>query len=533
MVGYLYTSFTRHEEKFDAIIIGSGIGGLSVAAMLAKAGKKVLVLERHYILGGYTHFFRRCGYTWDVGLHYVGQVHIQGTFLNKAFRYISNEKLRWAPLDDVYDKAVFGDTVYNFPRGKENLKAQLKKYFPSVQDQTSIDAYFQLLGEVENIGVSYYIEKVLPPVLAKVIGPALRRTVLRYSDQTTLEALQKITDNEQLIGVLTAQYGDYGLSPSQSSFYMHALLANHYMDGAGYPVGGAGSIAQTIIPVIDSGGGAALYQAEVAQIIVQNNRAIGVTMADGKSIYADTIISDAGIHNTYSKLLPPAVVKQHRLDEQLQQLTPSGAHMGLYVGIKESPESLHLPRCNYWIFPPEYNHEFHQQRYQDLDSPIPVAYVSFPAAKDPESQKRHPGRSTAEVIIIVPYTWFAKWEHTQWRKRGEDYEQMKQRVAKRMFEQLYRVAPQLKDVIDYYDISSPLSTKRFTNHPFGEIYGIAHTPKRFRQEFLKPHTPVKHLYLTGQDVMIASIAGGLMGGLLCASVILKKNMMWHIQRTIK
>lgn len=533
MAGQPYTRFDRHNEQFDTIVIGSGIGGLSVGAMLAKAGKKVLILEKHYTLGGYTHLFRRRGYAWDVGLHYVGQVHIPGTFLNKAFRYITNEKLEWAPLDDVYDKAVFGDEVYEFPRGKENLKAKLKEYFPAAEDQASIDAYFQLLSEVEHVGVGYYVEKVLPPALANIFGDRLRRKVLKYSDLITLDVLRSITKNEKLIGVLTAQYGDYGLQPSQSSFYMHALLANHYMDGAGYPVGGAGSIAENVVPVIEASGGAAVHQAEVTQIIVKDNKAIGVTLADGKSIYADTIISDAGIHNTYATLLPDAVAKQHHLEEQLKQLTPSGAHMGLYVGVKESPESLNLPRCNYWIFPPEYNHAVNQARYTSLDSQIPVAYVSFPAAKDPESQKLHPGRSTVEVIIIVPYEWFKKWEGTEWRKRGEEYQQMKERVAEQMFEQLYRVAPQLRGKIDCYDISSPLSTKKFTSHPFGEIYGTAHTPKRFRQKFLKPHTPVKNLYLTGQDVMIASIAGGLMGGLLCASAVLKRDMMGKIKRTIK
>jgi all-trans-retinol 13,14-reductase len=159
--------------------------------------------------------------------------------------------------------------------------------------------------------------------------------------------------------------------------------------------------------------------------------------------------------------------------------------------------------------------------------------VSFPAAKDPASQTHHPGRTTVEVIIIVPYQWFKLWEGTEWRQRGEDYQAMKERVAEQMFACLYRVAPQLKGKVEHYEVSSPLSTKKFTNHPFGEIYGVAHTPKRFRQAFLRPQTPVKNLYLTGQDVMIASIAGGLMGGLLCASAILKKNMMGVIKRSIQ
>lgn len=533
MSATLYSSFKSPAEPFDVIVIGSGIGGLSAAAILSKAGKKVLVLEKHFVVGGYTHVFSRKGYTWDVGLHYVGQVHIQGTLLNKVFRYISDEQLKWAPLNDVYDRAVFGETVYEFPRGREKLKAKLKTYFPAAEDQHSIDLYFKLLEEVEHLGISYYIEKIIPDWMARLVGSVLRRKVLKYSDQTTLSVLHGLTKNEKLIGVLTMQYGDYGLPPADSSFYMHGLLANHYMDGAGYPVGGAGSLARTVIPVIEASGGLVLLMAEVKQVVVKNNTAVGVEMADGKSIFAKYIISDTGVINTFSQLLPPEVATQHHVEEKLSKLTSSMAHMGLYVGVKESPESLHLPKCNYWVFPEEYNHQVSQSRYKNIDSELPVAYVSFPAAKDPDWATTHPGRSTIEVIILVPYEWFAKWEHTSWKKRGPEYEALKERVAQQMFERLYRVAPQVKGKIDFYEVSTPLTTKKFMSHAKGEIYGVAHTPQRFRQRFLKPQTPVKHLFMTGQDVLIASIAGGMMGGLLCASTILKKNMLWEILRKVK
>lgn len=504
-----------------------------MAALLSKEGKKVLLLERHYAIGGYTHSFKRKGYEWDTGLHYVGQVHIDGTTLNKVFRYISNGALRWDPLDDAYDRVIFGDKTYEFVRGRENLKAKIKKYFPAEQDQQAIDRYFELLKKIERIGAGYYIEKVIPSFLAKIFGSWLRRRVLKYSDRTTLSVLRSLTDNEKLIGVLTAQYGDYGLLPSESSFYMHALLANHYMDGAGYPAGGSASIARAVVPAIEEHGGTALYNAEVNEIIVENNKATGVKMADGKVIRADLVISDAGIFNTYLRLLPSAVQTKHHLAEKLEKLKPAAAHMGLYIGIKESSESLNLPKCNYWIFPPEYNHEKSRSRYRNFADEIPVAFVSFPSAKDSAWSAKNPDKSTVEVIIIVPYEWFSRWEKSDWKKRAADYEKMKRQVAEQMFELLYRVAPQLKGKIDFYEVSTPLSTRKFMNYSKGEIYGLAHTPQRFRQEFLKPHTPVKNLFLTGQDVMIASIAGGLMGGVLCASAILKKDVLHHVNKAIK
>ncbi|MEY8198054.1 MAG: hypothetical protein RPS47_02310, partial [Colwellia sp.] len=348
------------------------------------------------------------------------------------------------------------------------------------------------------------------------------------------EVLRGITDNAKLIGVLTAQYGDYGLEPSKSSFYMHTLLVNHYMEGAAYPVGGASKFAECIVPIIEQSGGMALKQAEVDEIIVEQNSAIGVRMKkDGEALYANTIISAAGIVSTYSELLSKEVSKSHELDKLLDELEPATAHVGLYIGIKESSTALALKKCNYWIFPRQYDHDKGRAEYQDFNATIPVSFVSFPSAKDPSAEKTHPDRTTAEVIMLLPYDWFTKWENTKWKKRGEEYKALKEELAQQMFEQLYRVAPQLKGKIDYYEVSTPLSTRHFSQHKQGEIYGIAHSPQRFQQKFLRVHTPVKNLFLSGQDVITGSIAGGTMAGLLCASTILKEHLLWTVNKKIK
>jgi all-trans-retinol 13,14-reductase len=530
---YIKSAQTKSARTFDVIIIGSGTGGMSAASFLAQAGKHVLLLEQHDVLGGFTHTFERSGYIWDIGLHYVGQAHIDGSVLNKVFRYISKDNLKWAPLDDVYDRVLFDNNEYQFPKGRNNLKAKLKEYFPAEKDRISINRYFSLLNKVKNLGSGYYLEKTLPSFLSNVFGDFLRRSTLKISDKTTLEVLSEITDNSKLIGVVTAQYGDYGLEPSKSSFYMHALLANHYMEGAAYPVGGASKFAECVASIIDDSGGVALTQADVDEVIVENNSAIGIRMKDGESFYAKTIISAAGIANTYSHLLPKDVSKRHGLDKLLDELEPAIAHVGLYVGIKESASTLALKKCNYWIYPQQFDHDKGRADYQDFNATIPVSFVSFPSAKDPLAEKTHPGRATAEVIMLVPYDWFTKWEGTKWQKRGEEYNALKEKLAHQMFGQLYRVAPHLKGKIDYYEVSTPLSTRHFSQHKQGEIYGIEHSPQRFRQKSLRIHTPIKNLLLTGQDVMTASIAGGTMSGLLCASTILKRNLLWTVNKKIK
>ena len=522
---YMRSSPTNKARFFDAIVIGSGMGGLSTASFLAQAGKRILVLEQHKTIGGFTHSFARGSYRWDVGLHYVGQVHVQGSLLNKVFRYITNNKLQWEQLDDIYDRAIFGTVEYHFPRGRKNLQKKLKEYFPDAVDQQSIDRYFYLLSQVASLGVGYYLEKALPSLLAPLARFFLQKKTHAFSDKTTLEVLKTITDNSKLIGVLTAQYGDYGLPPGQSSFYMHALLANHYMDGAAYPVGGASAIAEKIVPIIEAADGMALSGAQVANVIVEKNRAVGVRMLDGEKFFAGAIISTAGMVNTYTQLLSAQTIKYHALDRVVRRLPPSTAHVALYVGFKHSAEALGLPKCNYWVYPDAYDHDAARAAYKDVDAVLPVAFVSFPSAKDPEAKIRRPDRAVAEVVILLPYHWFEKWRGTALHDRGPAYETLKAALAAKMLEQLYKVAPQLKGKVDYYEVSTPLTTQYFSAHPSGEIYGVEHTPARFRQNILRVQTQVKDLYLAGQDVMTASIAGSAISGLLCASVILKKNLL--------
>ena len=104
-----FWSKKRPEEIYDAIVIGSGMGGMTTAAMLSKLGKKVLVLEQHYVPGGFTHTFRRKGYEWDVGVHYIGGVGSPETSTYKLFDHVTGGALRWVTMGDVYDRIAIGD----------------------------------------------------------------------------------------------------------------------------------------------------------------------------------------------------------------------------------------------------------------------------------------------------------------------------------------------------------------------------------------------------------------------------------------
>jgi all-trans-retinol 13,14-reductase len=201
----------------------------------------------------------------------------------------------------------------------------------------------------------------------------------------------------------------------------------------------------------------------------------------------------------------------------------------LYIGLKGSPEELGLPKTNYWIYPDDADHDTCINRYlENIEEPFPLVYISFPAAKDPDWSNRYPGRSTIDIITLLPFDQFVKWEGSRWKKRGSEYEALKEKITQRLLEVLYRQLPQVKGKVDYHELSTPLTTQHFINYERGEIYGLDHSPSRFRQSFLRPRTPIKNFYLTGQDMVTAGIGGALFSGVLTVAAMTGKNVMKRV-----
>jgi phytoene dehydrogenase-like protein len=518
------------DERFDAIVIGSGIGGLSVAALLAKhARKRVLVLERHYTAGGFTHVFRRPGYEWDVGVHYIGEVHNPESATRKMFDHVTEGRLEWNRMPDVYDRMVIGDRSYDFVSGRRRFTERMKEYFPG--EAKAIDRYVELVGEASRATSLFFAEKAIPPLAARVAGRLLRARFLKHASRTTAEVLGELTSNRELIAVLTAQWGDYGLPPAESSFGIHAMIAAHYFEGASYPVGGASRIAASIAPVIEDAGGKILVGAEVAEILVDDaNRVYGVRMADGRELRAEMVISDAGVWNTFSRLIKPESPGRSKLLEELTAIQPSMAHLCLYVGLRQRPGDAPLSGTNLWIYPSN-DHEGNVRRFsENPDAPFPVLFISFPSVKDPEFAQRYPGRVTIEVVTLARYDWFEAWQDGRWHQRGAAYDELKQRFTERMRAELEKHVPAVRGRIDHCELSTPLSTRHFANYEHGEIYGLSATPARFRSRAFRPQTPIRNLFLTGQDVASAGVTGALAGGILAASAILGRNLMSTITR---
>ncbi len=192
------------------------------------------------------------------------------------------------------------------------------------------------------------------------------------------------------------------------------------------------------------------------------------------------------------------------------------ASICLYIGLRDTAEALGLPRTNYWIYPSEHFERDLATWRADPEAEFPLVYISFPSAKDPDFQRRCPGRATIEIVAPAPHAWFEAWQDTTWGRRGDDYEALKDRLSQRLLAKLYEHFPQLEGRIDYHELSTTLSTDWFCRYPRGEIYGLDHDPRRLQQAWLRPKTDIPGLYLAGQDVLSCGVVGAMIGGFLAA-----------------
>jgi all-trans-retinol 13,14-reductase len=524
-------------EQYDVIFIGSGIGSLAAASLLAQWEKKrCLIIEKHWQAGGYTHVFKRKKkYVWDVGLHYVGQI-AEGEQIRRVFDTITKGKLQWNRMPDVFDNFVYPDQTFGHRSGVENFKADLKKLYPSESD--ALDHYF---SDIEDVLVWFQrteIGKNLPMML-KWLVPLIKKDV-PYALMTTEAYLKQRFENEKLRALVSSQWGDFGLPPSQSAFCIHAILVNHFFNGAAYPIGSSEAIAESIIPIIEQAGGKILTSHAVEEIIVENGVATGVRvknlrLKEGESggdlmLSAKSIVSCAGAYNTYTKLLrcdETLDFKQRILD--FNKRNPPVSHISVYLALKDSAKKLDLHGENHWI----YDSWDHEATYKNRENWVsrgrpPMAYLSLPSLKDPQAEGH-----TAEIITFAPYGEYADWKNQPWHKREEAYKALKEKAAQLLIQFVDERYPGFADLVDFYEVSTPITTEYMTSHDQGAIYGLACVPERFDVDaspWCQVHTPVKNLYLTGADSTSLGIAGAMMGGVATCAHLMKA---WHLPKLLK
>ena len=518
---------TAEAPSFDAIVIGSGMGALAFASIMANLRKwRVLVLERHFKIGGFTHTFSRPGgWTWDVGVHYVGDMG-PGMTGRRLFDLITGGRVDWSPMPDVYDVFVYPGLTIKVPKGRANFERVLVGAFPT--EKRAIGEYFRDIKRASNWFGRHVMAMVTPPPVSWIVR-AINRSAERLALQTTQQYLEGHIRDSRLRAVLASQWADYGLPPGRSAFVAHAVIATHYLNGAWYPAGGAGEIPKAAGSVIREAGGELLAGHEVTKIVVEDGRAIGVEVQPKKGhdqprleFRSPVIVSDAGAWNTFTRLLPRDSMPFHA---ELKTLPEGLEAVELFLGLKRDPREMGFRGENYWIFS-SFDHDRMFAGWGDLlDGRAPMAYLSFPSLKDPRARSH-----TAEIVAPFSYRALESFREEPWRRRGTNYESAKDRVTLALLDLVERHHPGFRDLVAYAELATPLTFEYFTGAPSGTIYGYPATPDRFRKTWLKPKTPIRNLFLTGADAAMLGIMGALMGGVATASTLLGSAGFLEIMR---
>jgi all-trans-retinol 13,14-reductase len=506
-----------HNDSFDAIVVGSGMGALAFASLMARLRKwRVLVLERHFKIGGFTHTFSRPGgWTWDVGVHYVGEMG-EGMTGRRLFDFITEGGVDWSPLPDVYDVFIYPDLTFKLPKGRANCERALEETFPA--EKLAIGQYFRDIKRASDWFSRHIMSMVAPwPISAAV--RSMNRSSEAWALQTTQQYLENRVRDPRLRAVLASQWADYGLPPGRSAFVTHAVIATHYLEGAWYPVGGAGEIAKAAGAVIRAAGGELLIGHEVTKILVENGRAVGVEAQLKKGheqapveFRAPVVVSDAGAWNTFTRLLPR---DGFEFRHELETLPEGMEAVELFLGLKQDPRTLGFRGENYWIFSSFEHDQICANRNDLLNGRAHMAYMSFPSLKDPRA-KQH----TAEIIAPFSYHSLEAFHDEPWRRRGPDYEAAKMCATQALLALVEQHHPGFGEMISYAELATPLTFEHFTAAPSGTIYGYPGTPDRYRKSWLAPKTPIRNLYLTGTDAGLLGVMGALMGGVATASTLL-------------
>jgi all-trans-retinol 13,14-reductase len=502
---------------YDAIVIGSGSGGTTAALALARAGKRVAIFEQHYLPGGYGQSFLLKGFRFSPGIHYIGELGPGGA-LRRIYEGlgVAND-LVFLELDpDGYDRVFVGDDRFDIPKGLEPFRERLKQRFPA--EAQGIDRYFAL---VERIGDELSFARPPTNVLDAIKLPFRLRTTLRYGMEPFSRFLDRFTQEPFLRAILSIQAGDHGMAPSRAPTALHAGLQTYYINGGCYPRGGGHVIAEAFLKQLNARGGEVFLKSEVARILVEKGRAIGVRLADGREARADIVITNTDPGATWGRLVEPQNVSP-RLRRRVAALRYSVSTTSLFLAVDMDLRAAGIDSGNIWYSrSPDIDAAYTFAERADISSfdEIPGLFFNVTTLKDPSM--RTDGLHTVEAIALASFDAFAKWHGTKPGERPPAYAQLKEYLSGKILDAIERFVPGFREHVRFSALGTPLTNAHFIHTTRGGIYGTENSLRNLGPFAFPVKTEIPGLFECGASTIAPGIHGVTRSGLAAAAAALR------------
>ncbi|MEG1983129.1 MAG: NAD(P)/FAD-dependent oxidoreductase [Alistipes sp.] len=481
-------------NRYDTIIIGSGLGGLTCGAILSKEGKQVCVLEKEPIAGGCLRSFHRNGVLFDTGMHYIGSMN-DGEILNHFLRYcgVYNSLHLQRLDDDGFDVIHAEGREFRFCQGYDRFVDSLATAFPTQRQQ--INNYATTL---RGVGQSIGVEKLRQGIIS-VDG-------LRFMSMAASVQIEQQIDDPLLRKVVAGTSFLYDGVRDRSPFYQHAMIQHSFIHGAYRFTDGSQQLADTLVDVICHNGGEVRCGDTVTRVCQQSNRIRGIGLASGTLLEADQVISD--IHPAQ---LLPMLDPDHRISSSYRTRIVSAANtFGVFSIFAEvDKQAFPYRNCNHYII-----------GNGDV-------WADSILAQRPQiimlSMQAHNTNATCEAVSLLCPMLFSeveKWQDTILGKRGEEYREFKQKKTEEVIQTVEQQFPGFRAAIRNIHTATPLTYCNYTGTPQGTAYGIAIDCNDVMGSLLSPVTKVEGLYLTGQNIATHGALGVVMTAIATCGAIL-------------
>ncbi|MEY9975868.1 phytoene desaturase family protein [Lysinibacillus sp. RC79] len=478
-------------QDYDVIVIGSGIGGLASASAMASKGYKVLVCEAEGRMGGYCQSFDRKGFRFNSSIHKIGGPFPR--YLIEKFLSLmgENSQLEWTEFEEY----VQVDSI-KINSGSKTLNQDLKEYFP--HESTQLDVFFSDIRLVYKELI--YLEKNRNNITA--FNPTAMKLLMQYQVITIEQLLNKYFQDEHLKGIL---YGLCDGMPGQSAIvlvvFFNLLIGNNSV----LPVGGAESILNIMLKVVEKAEGKLILNSPVERILVEDGHVIGVEV-NGQEILSKFVVSNADIYTTYEKLIGKEHIPPRFLNKMHNVWKPSSSCFSVWLGLDCPIQDLgwNGQNVNYYQ---GYDRLFNMK--EDLVTSggrLPkdaFCWVGTSANLDPTASPS--GYSQVSLGIPISYQYENSWGIVNGR-RGREYRDTKMRLAEQLINSVEQIMPGLQKHIFTSTIATPLTFERYSRNVGGSYLGFAFEPA-YLQDRMRPESKglLQGLYLSSNW---SSMGGG-------------------------